>query len=67
MLNEVFGSCANYIIMQIDEYSPIKRRRDYDTKYCLHHVCRVLKGGIPLGTKSHYTTVYKCFIRWKCV
>ena len=68
MLDQVFGSFANYIIMKIDEYSPIKRRRDYDTKYCLHHVCRVLKGGIPwnyLGTESHYTTVYKRFIRWK--
>ena len=68
MLDQVFGSFSDYIIMKIDEYSPIKRRRDYDTKYCLHHVYRLLKGEIPwnyLGTESHYTTVYKRFIRWK--
>lgn len=68
LLQEIFGSSTEFVIKKIDEYSPIKRKRDYDTKYCLYHICRVLKQNIAwkfLETKAHYTTIYKRFLVWK--
>jgi hypothetical protein len=68
MLEETLGSYTDFIINKIDEYSPIKRKRDYDTRYCLKYVLKVLKCNIPwkyIESKAHYTTIYKRFLCWK--
>jgi transposase len=68
MLEETFGSYTDFIIKKIDEYSPIKRKRDFDTRFCLKYVLKVLKCNIPwkyIQSKAHFTTIYKRFLCWK--
>ena len=68
VLKQLFGSYINIIVDKIDQYSPPIRKRDFSTKYCLKHICWVLKTGAPwssIKTICHFTTIYKRFIEWK--
>lgn len=57
----------SYISKYIDTLINKKRRPKYTTEYYMEHIYYVLKTGIQwnnLICASHYTTIYKKFIKW---